>query len=270
MFEKISNKLKSFLSKKYEEYFVRVEPHQFEKIEKAIKDENAELWARVERLEKENRHLKLLLEQLRDQFDEEVDSELKTQEAFLKEIQKRKRYFIPFKLKKPLRLHNIVTDKPFRDNLGNEYPYLRGIEFEDRPNGTFVYAVLSQKPHPSKLYEKEILGRQALSYLRNLYHIIYDPENLMYYLKRGVIYVNLDDEGRYLPISPDGKIREYIPPQIEEVFIMEDEEDVRADSEGHEQDTGDRTRENKARDGRTHRHTKANRNNASKNDSTKN
>lgn len=266
LIKKIQDKL---FVKKIEEYQVKVGPSEFEKIEKAIKDENALLWAKVEKLEKENQYLKQLLAKLRDEFETTIQQEIDLQEKRIRLAQKRRTYDIFIRTKKPIKVVDVVDEEPFVDEEFNKYPYLRGIRLIDNPNGTIVGLILGKTPRPPLSFKKEPVIVPKLGYLQNLPYLIYKPLQLFEHLKTGQIMVNVDEEFRKLPVNENSEITVLVPHHIDEIFIEEGEDDVGGEhSEGLEQDTEDNSRTDKARTSRPKRHTKTNRKHARKDNST--
>jgi len=264
--DKLKQKISGMFQKVVEEYYVSVEPDKFERVEKAIRDENAELWAKVMKLEKENQQLKKIISELKKEVEEEFEQELMSQEQYLKEIIKQKSFRIYFRTRTPIRIISVVTNKPFKDKMaGEDYPYLRGLEFVDTPKGVMVYALLAKSPKPPQ-FGKEVIGKLSLGYYPSALTLIHDMDNLVTNLKRGVIQLNMDEYGRPIYTDWDGKIRVMIPEHLVDLVEgdMPDgelEKSVEGGSgeeseEELEQDAGDRPKV--SRKGRKQRNSNAN------------
>ena len=203
-----------------EEVSVRVEPEQIQKIESALRRENAELWGKLVKAEEKIKKLEKIIRTLKKEYDVEIIKEASLHEEVIKKVKAENRYAFIFKKSKKIPvIVSVVRHKYFRDGYGRPYKYWRGIEFENTPNGTLVNLLVSRRPND------DVLGRipgppiQYFPYLfTNIYGLVQD-------LKTGFVVVN---------ISPDGT---FIPPSIpkgEEEEESEEEEEKDDESESEE------------------------------------
>jgi len=196
--------LKGLPPQEQEPCMVDISPEDFNKLNAAIKRENANLWAEIERLEQENEKLKKILESMRSAYDEEIEEALQEQERYLKELMEKNRYRIYFRTKKPIIVVSAIGGEPFKSEDGMvTFPYLRGIEFEKSPYGTLVNLILADKIKKPGIFtrEKPIVGRLRVGHIDTFTQMIFNPDNLVEDLRKGVIMLNITPDGSNLPSS---------------------------------------------------------------------
>lgn len=192
-------KIKEFIRRRKvkREYYLRPEPDDYKALDIALKRENAELMAKVARLEYENENLRKIIQSLKEEIDRDVIEEVKLQEKEIKKLKKESSYRILFKYptKAPPQLLSFMKHKRFKGENGETYKFIRGIQLTDNTQGRspFIDILLSKTPKDKKLGVLET--GVELSDIDKLF----DLDTLINDLKAGRVIINLTPDGEFVP-----------------------------------------------------------------------
>jgi len=189
--------LRFLFGPKKKEYYTKVRPEDYERlVKKGVQLELAELRRENLELRKELEEKEKIIERLREQLEKKREKELEKAKKMLLEAEELNTYDIYFKNPIP-----VVSGGPgnvfFMQN-GIVYIYLVGIRLKKTPNGLLIYPILS-----SKKGKKAILKPNPPITYKEFFDMFYDAENLVYYLSRGVVKLNILPDGtRIIPKFP--------------------------------------------------------------------
>jgi len=192
----VSRKIKKLVDKlkrkvEHREFYIKVGPDYHEKLGLAVRRENAELLAEVNKLKDENEKLKELIKKIKQTELKKEEEEVKIQEKQIKKIRKENRYIILFKNVAP-QIVSVLRHKYFKGSDGTVYRFLRGIEIEDTRNGPVINFLISRTRKDKKLGRLEGPPFEYIPYLFDLKTLVSD-------LKAGRLIVNIDNNGNFIP-----------------------------------------------------------------------
>ena len=192
-------KIKNFLSNRKikREYYLRPEPDDYKSLDIAIKRENAELMGKLARVEYENENLRKIIQSLKNEFEKEIEEEVRLQEKEIKKLKKSSSYRILFKypVKTPPQLLSFFKHKRFKDGNGNTYKFIRGIQLSNNTYGRspLIDILISRTPKDKKIGVIETgVELSDIDKLFDLNTIIND-------LRAGRVIINLTPDGEFVP-----------------------------------------------------------------------
>jgi len=170
-------------------YFVQITPEVYEKLPPAIKDLLNKQHIRILALEKELSKLKKERE-----LEETIEKQIEEQLKYYRKVKRAESFYVRLKMKTPVKVVSALSNmKPFRLN-GEEYPWLWGIVLRYYENYPYLSFVLVDDYKKPSRFTELLLGS-----ISRIPEMLYQEENLISYLRHGILPIHMTLDGRSMP-----------------------------------------------------------------------
>ena len=170
-------------------YFVEISPDIYEKLPSAIKDLLNKQHIKILSLEKEISKLKKERE-----LEEAIEKQIEEQLEYFRKVKRVESFYIRFRVKTPIKVVSALSNmRPFRLK-GEEYPWLWGVVLRYHENYPYLSLILVDNySKPTKFAELFLCPLSRIS------EILYQEENLISYLRHGILPIYMTLDGRRMP-----------------------------------------------------------------------
>jgi len=186
---KISFARKKIVKPVRKAYFVEISEDIYEKLPTVIKDLLDKQHIKILALEKEISKLRKERE-----LEETIEKQIEEQLEYFRKVKRADSFYIRSKVKTPIKVVSALSNmRPFRLN-GEEYPWLWGIVLRYHENYPYLSLILVDSyKKPTKFAELFLCPLSKIS------EVLYQEENLISYLRHGILPIYMTLDGRRMP-----------------------------------------------------------------------